>query len=95
MEGLDVAGDAVDEEPGAWLPAPAGLVLGGEGVVEAQGAADGEAAVGDVVGVAEGPLALAVVYEQGADLEGGSVFVLLIRGDVRRGVGDAADGGRR
>ena len=61
VEGGDVAGGAVDEEPGAGLPDPVGGGVGGESVVEAEGAADGEAAVGDVVGVAGGPFFLAIV----------------------------------
>ena len=88
----DVAGDAVDEEPGAGLPDPVGDGVGGERVVEAEGAADGEAAVGDVVGVAGGPLFLMVVYEERADLEGGGLVGFGVGGGVGLGVGDATDG---
>lgn len=67
MERGDVAGDAVDGDPGAGLPDPVRSGVGGEGVVDAEGAADGEGAVGDVVGFAGGPFFLAVVDEERAD----------------------------
>ncbi len=87
-----MAGGAVDEEPGAGLPDPVGGGVAGEGVVEAEGAADGEAAVGDFVEVAGGPLFLAVVDEEGADLEDGGLVGFGVGGGVGLGVGDAADG---
>ena len=71
MQRGDVAGDAVDGEPGAGLPDPVRSGVGGQGVVEAEGAANGEGAVGDVVDFAGGPFFLAVVDEEGADFEGG------------------------
>ena len=89
-----MAGDAVDEEPGAGLPDPAGLVVMGESVVEVEGAADGEGAVGDVVEIARGPLALAVVDDEGADLERGGVFVLGVGGDVGWSVRERGGRGR-
>ncbi len=92
MECGDVAGDAVDEEPGAGLPDPVGDGVGGEGVVEAEGAADGEAAVGDVVGVAGGPFFLMIVDEEWADFEGGGLVGFGVGSGVGLGVGDAADG---
>jgi len=88
----DVTGDAVDEEPGTGLPDPVGDGVGGERVVEAEGAADGEAAVSDVVGVAGGPLFLMVVDEERADFEGGGLVRFGVGGGVGLGVGDATDG---
>ena len=89
----DVAGGAVDEEPGSGLPAPALGGFAGQGVVEAQGSADGEGAVGDVVGVAGGPLFLAAVDDQRADLEGFGGSGGVGRGGGRgRRVGDLAGG---
>ncbi len=82
MEGGDMAGGAVDHEPGAGLPGPAGG-LGGEGIVDAEGPADDEGAVGDIVDFAEGPLFLCTVDDEGADAEGGGVF----GGGVGRGLG--------
>jgi hypothetical protein len=91
VEGGDVGGDAVDEEPGAGLPGPARR-FGGEGVVDAEGAADDEGAVGDVVDFAYGPLFLGAVDEERADAEGGGVFGLVVWGGFGRGVGDFAGG---
>ena len=90
MQRGDVAGDAVDGEPGAGLPDPVGGGVGGEGVVEPEGAADGEGAVGDVVDLAGGPLLLAVVDEQGADLERGGLVGFGVGGGVGLGVRDSA-----
>ncbi len=85
----DVAGGAVDHEPGAGLPGPAwGFV--GQGVVDAEGAADDEGAVGDVVDLAEGPLFLSAVDVEGADAEGGGVVGFGVGGGFGWGVGDAA-----
>ena len=89
MQGEDVAGDAVDEQPGAGLPGPA-RGFGGKGVVDAEGAADDEGAVGDVVDVAYSPLFLGAVDDEGADAEGGGVLGLVFRGGFGRGVGDFA-----
>ncbi len=83
--------DAVDHEPGAGLPGPANG-LGGEGIVDAEGAADDEGAVGDVVDFAEGPLFLDAVDDEGADTEGGGVFGFGVGGGLRGGVGDFARG---
>ena len=71
MQCGDVAGDAIDREPGAGLPDPVKGGVGGQGVVEAKGAANGEGAVGDVVELAGSPFFLAVVDEEGADFKGG------------------------
>src|SRR4030088_2625820 len=79
MQRGDVAGDAVDGEPGARLPYPVRNGVGGQGVVEAEGAPNSESAVGDVVDFAGGPFFLAIVDEEGADFEG--------RGLVGFGVG--------
>ena len=65
----DAAGGAIDQQPGAGLPAPARGRVAGQRVVEAQRAADGEAAVGDVVGVAGGPLLLVAIDGERADLQ--------------------------
>jgi hypothetical protein len=92
MQRGDVAGDAVDGEPGAGLPDPVGNGVGGQGVVEAEGAANGEGAVGNVVNLAGGPLLLAVVDEEGADFKGGGLVGLGIGGCVGLGVGDLAKG---
>ena len=90
MERGDVAGDAVDGEPGAGLPDPVRRGVGGQGVVEAKGAADGEGAVGDVVNLAGGPLFLAVVDEERADFEAAGLVGFGVGGGVRLGVGDLA-----
>ena len=84
VEGGDVAGDAVDHEPGAGLPGPADG-FGGEGVVDAEGPADDEGAVGDVVDFAEGPLFLDAVDGEGADAEGGGVFGFVVGVWLRAG----------
>ena len=88
MQRGDVAGGAVDHEPGAGLPDPARSGVGGQSVVEAKGAADGEGAVGDVVDLAGGPLLLAVVDVERADVQGGGLVGLGlgggVGGDVRR-----------
>ena len=65
----DVAADAVDHEPGARLPRPADR-LGWERVVDAEGAADDEGSVGDVMNFAHGPLLLQAIDEETADVEG-------------------------
>jgi hypothetical protein len=91
VEGGNAAGGAVDEEPRAGLPTPAGCGVGGQGVVEAKDAADGEAAVGDVVGVAGGPLFLVVVDEEGTDLEGGCFVFFAVGGGVGLDEWDAAN----
>jgi hypothetical protein len=92
MERGDVAGDAVDGEPRAGLPDPVGAGIGGESVVEAQDAADGEGAVGDVVDLAGSPLFLSVVDEEWADFEGGGLVDFGVGSCVGLGVGDFAVG---
>jgi len=86
MQRGDVAGEAVDREPGAGLPDPMGNGVGGQGVVEAEGAANGEGAVGDVVDFASGPFFLAVVHEEGADFEGGCLICFGVGGCVGLGI---------
>jgi hypothetical protein len=91
VEGGDVAGGAVDHEPGAGLPGPAGR-FGGERVVDVEGAADDEGAVGDIVDVAEGPLFLVAVDEERANVEGGGFFGFVVGVGFGWGVGDFARG---
>ncbi len=93
VEGGDVAADAVDHEPGAGLPGPANG-LGGERIVNAEGAANNEGSVGDVVDFAEGPLFLEAVDDEGADAEGGGVFGLGVGRGLRERVGDFARGAK-
>jgi hypothetical protein len=70
-----VAGYAIHEQPWAPLPNPVALLVGGawliagQGVVETDYAADDEAAVGYIVGVAGGPLFDHAVEQKGADFE--------------------------
>ncbi len=64
--------------------------VGGKRIVQAQGSADGEAAVGDVVGVAGGPLFLTVVYQERANFERGRFVGFAVGGSVGLSVGDAA-----
>lgn len=92
VEGGDVSGDAVDEEPGAGLPDPVCGGVGGQGIVEAEGAANGEGAIGDFVEVAGGPFLLMFVDEQGADFEGGGLVGSAVGGGVGLGVGNATEG---
>jgi hypothetical protein len=66
--------------------------VGGQGVVEAKGAAYGEGAVRDVVDLAGGPFFLAVVDEEGADFKGGGFVGFGIGGCVGLRVGDPAKG---
>jgi len=94
VEGGDVAGGAVDHEPGAGLPGPA-WGLGGEGVVDAEGTADDEGAVGDVVDLAYGPLFLDAVDYQRADAEGRIFFILIGCGGFWRRVRDVPGGAQR
>ncbi len=68
-----------------------GAASGWEGVVDVEGAADGEGAVGDVVEFAHGPLFLAVVDEEGTDFEGGGFVGFGVGCGVGLGVGDFAD----
>ena len=91
MEGGDVAADAVDHEPGAGLPGPADG-LGGEGIIDADGAADDEGPVGDVVDFAEGPLFLDAVDDEGADAKGGGVFGFCVGRGLWGSVGNFARG---
>ena len=84
-----MAGGAVDEQPGSGLPDPVRSGVRREGVIETEGAADGEAAIRDVVKIAGGPLFLAVVDQEGADLQGGGLVGLGVRSGVGLGVGDA------
>ena len=74
VKGGYVSGGAVDEQPGAGLPDPVRSRIGWQPVVDVQGAADGEGAIGDVVGFAHGPLLLAVVDEERTDLQSGGLI---------------------
>jgi len=86
-----MSGDAVDHEPGGGLPGPAGS-FGGERVVDVEGAADDEGAVGDVVDFADGPLLLNAVDVEATDVEAGGFFGFVVGVSFGRGVGDAARG---
>ncbi len=88
VEGGDVAGDAVDHEPGGGLPGPAGG-FGGEGIIDVEGASDHEGPVGDIVHFADGPLLLNAVDVEGSDVKGGGFFGFIVRVGFGRGVGDA------
>jgi len=92
MQRGDVAGDAIDGQPGAGLPDPVRNGVGWQCVVEAKGAANGEGAVGDVVNLAGSPLFLVVVDEERADFEGGGLVGFGVWGCVGLGVGDSAKG---
>ena len=61
-----------------------------QGVVEAKRPANGEGPVGDVVNFAGGPFFLAVVDEEGADLEGGGLVGFGVGGCVGLDVGHFA-----
>ena len=91
VERGDVACDAVDHEPGGGLPGPA-RGLGGKRVVDVEGAADDEGAVGDVVDFADGPLLLNAVDIEAADVEAGGFFRFVVGVGFGRDVGDAARG---
>ena len=86
MDGSNVAADAVDHEPRAGLPSPANG-FGGKRVVDAEGAADNEGAVRDVVNFSDCPLLLYVVDVEWADAEGGRVFGFRIGRGLWEGVG--------
>ncbi len=58
----DMASVAVNKNPRAALPDPVLAVVSGEGVIDAQGATHGEAAIGDVVLLAGGPVLQFAVY---------------------------------
>src|SRR5258705_12566409 len=90
MQRGDVAGDAIDGDPGAGLPGPVRGDVRGQGVVDAERAADGEGAVGNVVDFAGGPFFLAVVDEEGADFEDGGLVGLGVGGCVGLRVGQVA-----
>jgi len=94
MEGGDVAGGTIDDDPGGGLPDPALAGVIGKAVVDVEGAADGEGAVGDVVELANGPLLLFAVDEERADFEGGAVVVLGVGRAEGGGEGDFADGAK-
>jgi hypothetical protein len=83
MQRCDASCDAVHLQPGSGLPAPARR-LAGQRVVQPQSATDGEAAVGNVVGIAGGPFFLMAVESERADLERDCVRGLA---DYRRGLG--------
>src|SRR5258707_1101033 len=87
MQRGDVAGEAIDGERGAGLPDRVRSGVGGQGVVEPEGTANGEGAVGNVVDFAGGPFFLAVVGEEGADFEGGCLLGLRVGGCVGLGGG--------
>src|SRR5258707_14839138 len=91
MQRGDVAGEAIDGERGAGLPDRVRSGVGGQGVVEAKGAANGEGAVGDVVDFAGGPFFLAVVDEEGTDFEGGGLVGFGVGGCVGLRVGQSAE----
>ena len=91
MQRCDVAGDAVDGEPGARLPDPVRGGVGGKRVVDPEGAADGEGAVCDVVDLAGGPLFLTIVDEEWADFEGRGFVGFCVRRCVGLRVGDFAE----
>ena len=86
-----MSGDAVDHEPGGGLPGPAGS-FGGERVVDVEGAADDEGAVGDVVDFADSPLFLYSVDVEGTDVEAGGFLGFVVGDGLGRGVGNAACG---
>jgi hypothetical protein len=92
MESRNVTGDAVDGDPGAGLPEPVLGCFCRERVVDVEGPADGEGAVGDVVEFAHGPLFLAVVDEERPDFEGRSFIGFGVGCGVGLSVGDFADG---
>lgn len=56
------------------------------------GSADDEAAVGDVVELADRPFLLPVVDEERPDLEGGRLFGLVVRGGLGWRIRHLADG---
>ena len=91
MQRSDVAGDAVDGKPGAGLPDPVSGGVGGQGVIEAEGAADAEGSVRDVVDLAGRPFLLAVIDEEGTDFEGGGLVSFGVGGCVGLGIGHAAE----
>ncbi len=91
VERGDVAADAVDHEPGAGLPGPMDG-FGGQGVVDAQGSANHEGAVGDVVNFAEGPLLPDAIDVEVADAEGGAGPGVGPGCGLRRGVGNVVGG---
>jgi hypothetical protein len=70
LHGGNVAVGAVDHDPGTALPDPVFGFVAGEGVIEAQGPAYDEAAVGDVVDLAGGPFLDLVVNDEGPHVEG-------------------------
>ena len=75
---------AIDHDPGSALPDPVLCFVAGEGVIEAECAADDEATVGDVMRLPGCPLFDLVVDDEGADMEG-----LLFGSRPRRVRGDA------
>ena len=89
VKGGDVAGDAVDHEPGCGLPSPA-WSFGGQGVIDVEGAADDEGPVRDVVDIADGPLFLNAVDIEGAYVEAGGFFGFVVGVSFGRSVGNAA-----
>jgi len=91
VEGGDVAGDAVNLEPGGGLPGPA-RGFGGEGIIDVEGATNDEGAVGDVVDFADSPLFLYSVDVEGTDVEAGGFLGFVVGVGLGRGVGNAACG---
>ena len=79
-----MAGAAIDHDPGSALPDPVLGFVAGKGVIEAECAADDEAAIGDVMRFPGGPLFDLVIDDEGADVEG-----LLVGSRPRRVRGDA------
>jgi hypothetical protein len=91
----DAAGGAIDEQPGAGLPAPARARFAGKLVIQAHRTANRKAAVGDVVSVARGPLFLPAIDGKGAHLQGDGIArlvgVICRRCGPRRHIGDFAN----
>jgi len=92
MQRGDVAGDAVDGEPWAGLPDPVRNGVGWQGVVEAEGATNGEGAVGDVLDLAGGPFFLELIDEEGANFEDGGLVGFGVGSCVGLRVGHFAEG---